>query len=124
MTTMSLNSPLSSLLFHSLWFSYTKISQYVFPPSYQNRRVCIQKSTFLCEQFLKLGPYSPLSKYPVCVAVAQSCPTILERKLSLKTVRTVLSTFKIHWKAIQLIDQQAKIRDVMETHGKQALIVS
>ena len=82
------------------------------------------KSTFLCEQFLKLGLYSPLSKYPVCVAVAQSCPTVLERKLSLKTVRTVLSTFKIHWKAIQLIDQQAKIRDIMKTHGKQALIVS
>lgn len=82
------------------------------------------KSTLLCEQFLKLGLYSPLSKYPVCVAVPQSCPTVLERKLSLKTVKTVLSTFKIHWKAIQLIDQQAKIRDIMKTHGKQALIVS
>lgn len=84
----------------------------------------IYKINSFGEQFLKLGLYSPLSKYPVCVAVAQSCPTVLVRKQSLKTVRTVLPTFKIHWKAIQLTDQQAKIRDVTVSHGKQAWIVS
>lgn len=84
----------------------------------------VYKINFFTEQFFKLELYSPLSKYPMCVAVTQSCSTVLVRKLSLRTVRTVLPTFKIHWKAIQLIDQHANIRDVMVIHGKQALIVN